>query len=340
VLTVVGNIGGFPIAGTFTNLPNGGAITASYNGTPYAFTANYFGGTGYDLTLTFKAAATVTLGNLATTYNGIAQAATATTNPPGLNVTFTYNGSPIVPTNAGSYTVVGTINDPDYQGSATGTLVIGQATATLTLGNLIAAYGGAPNSATATTNPSGLNVTFTYNGSAIPPSAPGSYTVVGTINDPNAQGGSATGTLIITATLSQWETLCGLTGDSTVLGPTATPENDGIPNLLKYLYNINPSAPMNATDHAALPTVGIDTTTLPGTQYLTLTYRENVALDPTQITINVQTSSDLQTWTTVSPPDLSQQVGTDPTTGDPIIEVGVKANGLSGQFIRLNVTTP
>jgi len=38
--------------------------------------------------------------------------------------------------NAGSYTVIGTINDANYQGSATNTLVIAQAGATVTLGNL------------------------------------------------------------------------------------------------------------------------------------------------------------------------------------------------------------
>jgi hypothetical protein len=94
---------------------------------------------------------------------------------------------------------------------------------------------------------------------------------------------------------------------------------------------------MSASDRAALPTVGVDTTTKPGTEYLTLTYRKNAFL--TGITINVQTSSNLQTWTTVSPPDLSQQVGTDSNTHDPIMEVGVKTTG-TRQFIRLNVTSP
>jgi hypothetical protein len=83
--------------------------------------------------------------------------------------------------------------------------------------------------------------------------------------------------------------------------------------------------------------VGLDTTTTPGTKYITLTYRENPFASG--LTINVQTSSDLQTWTTVSPPDLSKQVGTDLTTGDPIMEVGVIVNSPSKQFIRLNVIT-
>ena len=62
---------------------------------------------------------------------------------------FTYNGSATAPTNAGSYTVIGTINDANYQGSATNTLVIGQATAAVTLGNLSQTYNGR-RSATAT----------------------------------------------------------------------------------------------------------------------------------------------------------------------------------------------
>ena len=92
--------------------------------------------------------------------------------------------------------MVGTINDPNYQGSATGTLVIAQASGSVTLGSLNQTYSGSAEAATATTTPSGLAVNFTYNGSATVPTSAGSYTVVGTINDANYQG-SATGTLVI-----------------------------------------------------------------------------------------------------------------------------------------------
>jgi hypothetical protein len=70
---------------------------------------------------------TVTLGNLSQTYNGTARSATATTTPTNLTVNNTYNGSANAPTNVGSYTVIGTINDANYQGSATNTLVINEA---------------------------------------------------------------------------------------------------------------------------------------------------------------------------------------------------------------------
>jgi acetyl esterase/lipase len=71
--------------------------------------------------------AVVTLGNLSTTYDGSSKSATATTTPSGLAVSFTYDGSATPPTGAGSYAVVGTIADPNYPGSASGTLVISPA---------------------------------------------------------------------------------------------------------------------------------------------------------------------------------------------------------------------
>ncbi len=71
--------------------------------------------------------AVVTLGSLAQTYTGSALAATATTSPTNLTVEFTYDGSASAPTNAGSYSVVGTVVDPVYTGSAAGTLVIARA---------------------------------------------------------------------------------------------------------------------------------------------------------------------------------------------------------------------
>jgi len=69
-----------------------------------------------------------TLGNLSASFDGGSHAASATTNPGGLNVDFTYDGSATAPTDAGSYDVVGTVSDPNYQGSASGTLIISKAT--------------------------------------------------------------------------------------------------------------------------------------------------------------------------------------------------------------------
>ncbi len=71
-----------------------------------------------------KATAGVTLGALAQTYDGTPKSATAATEPVGLTVEFTYDGSATAPTEVGSYAVTGTVNEALYAGEAVGTLVI------------------------------------------------------------------------------------------------------------------------------------------------------------------------------------------------------------------------
>ncbi len=75
--------------------------------------------------------AKVTLGNLNQEY-GSTTPVTVTTDPSGLATSVTYNGSPTVPTNAGSYTVVAKITDPNYTGSSTETLVVAPRPITVT----------------------------------------------------------------------------------------------------------------------------------------------------------------------------------------------------------------
>jgi len=122
--------------------------------------------------------------------------------------------------------------------------------------------------------------------------------------------------------------------------PTATPENDGVCNLLKYLFDINPTTTMQAADIAAMPAAG--TMTTGGTQNLTLTFRQYKFA--TGITVHVQASTDLKNWTTLNldqipAPYTIQQTGTDSNTGDPIMQVRVPCSGLA-EFIRLNFTQP
>ena len=72
-----------------------------------------------------KASAAITLGNLGHAYDGTATSATATSTPSGLSsILLTYNGTTTPPTEAGSYAVVATLDNPNYAGSATSTLVI------------------------------------------------------------------------------------------------------------------------------------------------------------------------------------------------------------------------
>ena len=136
-----------------------------------------------------KSNAPVTLSNLAQNYDGLSHAATATTVPTGLTVSLTYAGNSNAPTNAGSYQVIGTISDANYQGSATNTLVI----STIPL-NVIANN---TNRMIGRSNPeftgvlSGVvpmdNITAIYASPAIVSSPAGNYDIMPTLVDPNSR---------------------------------------------------------------------------------------------------------------------------------------------------------
>lgn len=109
--------------------------------------------------------------------------------------------------------------------------------------------------------------------------------------------------------------------------PSAIPFNDGVPNVVKYLCDINPNAPMSATARANLPKAG----TMPG-KIATYTYHQYAS--EFGVSATVQTSTDLQNWTTIN----ATQTGTD-ANGDLIMQAQVTMTG-SKQFFRLQVAPP
>ncbi len=200
--------------------------------------------------------ATVTLGGLSQAYTGSPIAATATTSPASLGVTLSYsqNGSPVAtPTAAGSYAVTATVTDPNYTGTATGTLLIGQAAATIALSGLSQTYTGSALAATATTTPASLNVSMTYNGSPTAPTAAGTYAVVATITDPNYTG-TTTGTELISqaaATIA----LSGLSQTYTGSGLAATATTTPASLSVSMTYNGSPTAPTAAGNYVVVGTI-------------------------------------------------------------------------------------
>ena len=86
---------------------------------------------GNDVTNEPPAPAQVVLQDLAQTYDGAPKSVLATTEPAGLAVELTYDGSADAPVAAGTYAVVATVYDANYEGSATGTLVVAKAEQTI-----------------------------------------------------------------------------------------------------------------------------------------------------------------------------------------------------------------
>ncbi len=144
-----------------------------------------------------KAAANVTLSNLNYTYDGTEKGAAVATIPANLPVTITYNGSSGRPANAGSYTVTATVNSSSYQGSATGTLVISKAKASLNIAQTAFTYDGTPKSITVTTVPAGLPVQVSYTTSVTVPVEAGTYPFVAQIAADTNYEGSEQGSFVI-----------------------------------------------------------------------------------------------------------------------------------------------
>lgn len=158
-----------------------------------------FGGISTE-TFTFtvnKATATLAAVNTNTTFDGTAKSVSITSTPANLSVIIVYsqNGAVVTsPTNAGTYTVVATINDANYQGTLTETLTINKATATLAATNNSTTFTGVAKSVAITTTPLNIPVTVSYSQSGAPVTSPtnaGVYDVLASVTDPNYMGSYA-----------------------------------------------------------------------------------------------------------------------------------------------------
>ena len=127
---------GQPKPASATTDPEGLAVAITYDGdsTPptdagsypveAVVTATNYTGSASGTLVISPAAAAVTLGDLAQTFDGDPKPASATTDPEGLAVTITYDGDTTPPTDAGSYPVEAVVTATNYSGSASGTLVV------------------------------------------------------------------------------------------------------------------------------------------------------------------------------------------------------------------------
>jgi hypothetical protein len=236
------NAGSYPETGTFTssdtNYASGGTATGTliinpatpvlaiscptvtYDGNPHSCTASATGvaGAGGALTKVRKLIQIVELGP---------------------TVSGTFSCVPASETNAGTYPVTCTFtsSDPNYVsgGTVSGSLVINPATPTLSLTCTSVVANGNPQACSPGGSATGIgggavtgSWTYTYNGSSTVPSAPATYTVVGTFTSSNpnyVSGGTATGSFVIGTEPTVAVTLsCPTpTYDGTAHSCTATP---------------------------------------------------------------------------------------------------------------------
>lgn len=210
---------GTPRTVTVTTVPAGLATSVTYDGstTPptapgsYAVLATitapgYTGATSGTLNIA-KAPQTITFPAIGDRAFGEPAFPLVATADSGLPVAFsivsgpaTLSGDMLTITAQGTITVRATQSGNANYAAAEPvdrTFAASKSVATVALGSLTQVYGGIGRSATATTSPGGLAVTFTYDGGVAPPVEVGSYAVVGTIQDANFSG-SALGTLTIT----------------------------------------------------------------------------------------------------------------------------------------------
>jgi hypothetical protein len=156
-------------------LSDGRAVLAvsALSAGPHTITADYAGDSAFNGSTSGsvaqtvnKASATLALGGLSWTFDGSAKAAAATTDPTGLSgVSITYDGSPMPPTNAGSYTVVASLDNGNYAAAnATATLVIARASQIITFKPPEDKAYGDPAFTVSASASSGLTVTFTAAG--------------------------------------------------------------------------------------------------------------------------------------------------------------------------------
>lgn len=208
-------------------------------------------------------AATITVFNTSKVYSGLPQLPDVTTSPSGLPYSITLNGTTGGKINAGTYTYVVGINDPN----STATTRTGFFTITKELDTIIASsktvnFDGNVQTITATTTKGlGAFLTYTYNGGAAS-SAAGVYQVIIQENETNHQAVPDTVTLTIVnnaALIFISDSLA--TFDSTTKNVTVTSA---------YTYSVvySPSTHINAGTYQVIATindgvhVGADTATL------------------------------------------------------------------------------
>ncbi len=162
------------------------------------------------------------LDDLVQVYTGDPLPVSVLTDPEGLAVELLYDGLPEAPADAGSYSVLATVVEPGFVGSAEALLVIEPAPAQIDFDGLTQVFTGAALSPLVLTEPAGLNVLLSFEGQPEAPSAVGDYVVIAAIDEPNFVGEAAAIFRIVEAS-GQSLGLAGQPGESNLAGLPLSP---------------------------------------------------------------------------------------------------------------------
>jgi hypothetical protein len=218
-----------------------GLFTAATAGGPYVVHAASGGLSGLASVTVNPAPAAVTLGQLTQTFDGSPKPVSVSTLPAGLEVRVTYDGLEAAPAAVGSYAVEALVTDPNYQGSASGLLMIEPRQFVLTVG-------GVP----------GEGGSVTGGGSFVEGSVAGVGAVaadcwrfVGWTGEGIADPGQPVTTVLMDASRTvtahfekipsyeEWAEANELEGED--FDPAADPDGDGYANLLEFALGSDPN---------------------------------------------------------------------------------------------------
>ena len=155
----------------------------------------------------------------------------------------------------------------------------------------------------------------------------GSYAVVATVNDPNYTG-TASGTLVIGAVATDYDTWAAAYLPADVTNPAGNNDGDGMTNLQEYAFGLNPTsgASSNPIAQQLDQTTGV------------FKYTRRATPATTGLTYTVLTSSNLSTWA----PDAGAAESID-TNGD-VQTVTFTLTGApltaAKLFVRVQATQP
>jgi hypothetical protein len=159
-----------------------GLFSATAAGGPFVITAQSGAFSNTTSVTVTPAPASIVLSDLNQTYNGSPKHVTVVTTPINLSHSVTYNSLSDEPVNAATYAVEVNITDPNYQGTASDSLVIAKASQTIDFTPLTAAtFGDEPITPSATAT-SALTVSYTSSDPSIATASGNTVTIVGAGN--------------------------------------------------------------------------------------------------------------------------------------------------------------